>query len=93
MDDLSASIKTFRRERDLIPFLVLAFALVIGLMSGEDVWGNLGLDLKEAFVAVSLLVVVYGVFSIRVILLQNELRTLSREYWGPGPKAPTDEDI
>jgi uncharacterized membrane protein len=93
MDDLLASIKSARRERDLAPFVVLAFALFTRFINGEELWGRLDVNLNEAFVAFALLVIIYGVFSIRVNLLQTELRTLAREYWGVGPKAPEDEGL
>jgi hypothetical protein len=93
MDDLLAEIKSARRERHFAPFFVVGFSLFIGFLNGEDVWGRPSISMKEGFLSFSVLVLIYGVFSIRIAILQSELRALMREYWGSGAKAPQDNDL
>lgn len=93
MDDLLIEIRAAKRERDFAPFIVLGFALFFGFLNGEDVWGRPSICMKEGFLGFAVLLLIYGVFSIKIVILQTDLRALSREYWGSGARAPQDEDL
>lgn len=93
IEDLTAEVKKSQRERDLAPLAVLGSAFFVGFLNGEDVWGRPSVTIKEVFLGFALLALIYGVLSIKVAVLQSDLRLLLREYWGSGPKAPQNEDI